>query len=338
MKRGRVHCLIRIAIVCVGLFIVPVATAVYAQDDFPSRPITIYVGYKLGGTTGTSATIVGKYLEQYLNTPVKIVEKGGASGTLALGAVAREPADGYSLAIGSYSTLISGPYEYKLPYDSQKDIDTLYAYSMFHSGFAVREDSPATTFREYLDWAKANPGKAKWGSAGAMTFGHLVMEYIGFLEGIDWRPLGCKGGSAAAKLLLGGQTNGQVATGSQIPMIKSGQMRLLADFTPAQTPPLYSYVPSTVIDKVVTLDKVGYGDLAFYNPVIVFAKKGMPEEVRKVLVEALQKATYDEKLVTMLSKFNMPVLHNGGDEFFQKTKEPMQALALKMLTDMGRLK
>ncbi len=338
MKRGKAHHLIRIGIFLVGLLILSVAGTGYAQDDFPSRPITIYVGYKLGGTTGTSATIVGKYLEQHLKTPVKIVEKGGASGTLALGTVAREPADGYSLAIGSYSTLISGPYSYNLPYDSQRDIDPLYAYSMYHSGFAVRSDSPCHTFRDYLDWAKAHPGEAKWGSAGAMTFGHLVMEYIGFLEGIDWRPLGCKGGSAAAKLLLGGQTNGQVATGSQIPMIKGGQMRLLADFTPAQTPTLYSYVPAAVIDRVVTLDMVGYGDLAFYNPIIVFAKKGMPEKVRNVLVEALQKATYDEKLVAMLGKFNMPVLHNGGDEFFQKTKEPMQELALKMLTDMGRIK
>jgi tripartite-type tricarboxylate transporter receptor subunit TctC len=326
----------------VGMTLVAGAAGLaFAQETFPDskKPITIYVGYKLGATTGVTATVIGKCLEETLKSPVAIVDKSGATATLALGTVARLPADGYSLAVGSYSTILSGPYEYKLPYDTQKDIDPLYAYTMYHAGFAVMADSPWKTMRDYLDWAKANPGKAKWGSTGAMTLGHLVLEYIGYKEKIDWRPMGTQGGAATTKLLLGGQTNGLIMSGSQIPLIRKGQLRLLADFAPPSKPLMYEgYVKPEDMKNVSTLDKLGYGDLAFVNPVIFFARTGLKPEVRKKLIDAIQKATYDKKFLEMTDKFDMPAVHDGGDDFFKKTREPFSNLTVKILKDMGRIK
>ena len=148
----------------IATFILGITGFANAKDDYPNRPLTIYIGYKLGATTGTTGTVLAKILEEYLGQPVAIVDKSGATATLALGQIARLPADGYSLAIGSYSSIMTTPYQYDLPFDTMKDVDTLYAYTIYHSGFAVLADSPWKTMREYLDWAKAHPGEAKWAS------------------------------------------------------------------------------------------------------------------------------------------------------------------------------
>lgn len=310
----------------------------FAQDDFPNKPITIYCGYPVGGSTGVIATVLANALEKELGVPVTLVEKGGATTTLALGTIAKLPADGYSLAVASYSGTISAPYTYKLPYDSKKDIDTIYAITAYNAGFAVPSESPYKTFRQFLDWAKANPGKAKWASSGATTFGHLVMEYIGHLEGIEWKPIGAKGGAAAIKLALGGQVDGSIS-GTQISFIRNGQMRLLADFAPPEIPPAYSgYVKKEDMNNVITLDALGYPDLMFVNPVIMVAPSGLPADIRQKLVDAIQKATYDEKFKDVVAKFDEPAFHNGGDEFINKTSKPLDLMLENILKKLDRLK
>jgi len=328
-----------LSLLLIATFVAGVTSIALAKDDYPSRPLTIYVGYKIGATTGLTATVLGKILEDILGQPVAIVDKSGATATVAIGTVARLPADGYSMAVGSYSSIMTTPYQYDLPFDTKKDVEPLYAYTVYHSGFAVKADSPWKTVGEYLDWAKAHPGEAKWGSAGAMTFGHLVMEYLGYLKKIDWRPIGCKGGAASTKLLLGNQTNGIIMSSSQVPLIENGQLRYVLDFAHPQDPPIFAqFVKPEDLKNCQTLEQIGHPELAFVNPVIVYVRRGLPPDVRKKLIGAIQKATYDKRLSKVTDKFSMPVLHNGGDEFFAKTREPLEKLTKKLMTDMGRIK
>ena len=323
--------------VLITIFILGVTGLAYAKDDFPNRPLTLYIGYKIGATTGLTGTVLAKILEEYLGQPVAIVDKSGATATLALGQIARLPADGYSLAIGSYSSIMTTPYQYDLPFDTMNDIDPLYAYTIYHSGFAVLADSPWKTMREYLDWAKAHPGEAKWSSAGTMTFGHLVTEYLGMKEKIDWRPVPSKGGAEATKLALGKQINGLVMSSSQVPLIKNGQMRYLCDYGHPRNPPIFAeFVKPEDLKNCWTLEQLGYPELAFVNPVIVFLRAGTPPDIRKKLQDAIRKATYDQRLIDITGKFSMPVVHDGGDEFFTKTKGALQELTKKMMKDMGR--
>ena len=327
------------AFMVIATFILGITGFANAKDDFPNRPITLNIGYKLGATTGLTGTVLAKILEEYLGQPIAIVDKSGATATIALGQVARAPADGYTLAIGSYSSIMTTPYEYDLPFDPMKDVDPIYAYTIYHAGFAVVNDSPWKTMREYLDWAKAHPGESKWASSGAMTFGHLVLEYIGFKEKIDWRPIGAKGGAEATKLALGKQINGLIMSSSQVPLIINGQMRYLCDFGYPKTPPIFAeFVKPEDLKNCWTLEQLGYPELAFVNPVIVYIRAGTPPEIRKKLQDAIRKATHDQRLKDITGKFSMPVVHDGGDEFFEKTKGPLQKLTDEIMTGMGRTK
>ena len=135
-------------VVCIAAFIAGTTGTALAGDDYPNRPITIYLGMKIGATTGLTATVLGKILEDAWGQPVAIVDKSGASATIALGQITRLPADGYSLAVGAYSAILSAPYQYEVPFDPDKDIDPLYAYSLYHTGFAVKADSPWKTMKD----------------------------------------------------------------------------------------------------------------------------------------------------------------------------------------------
>ena len=172
-----------------------------------------------------------------------------------------------------------------------------------------------------------------------MTFGHLVTEGIGVKEGIDWRPIGAKGGAAATKLALGKQINGLIMSSSQVPLIINGQMRYLCDYGHPKDPPIFAqFVKPEDLKNCWTLEKLGYPDLAFVNPVIVFIRAGTPPEIRKKLQDAIRKATYDQRLIDITAKFSMPAVHDGGDEFFEKTKGPLRELTDNLMEGMGRTK
>ena len=294
--------------------------------SYPSKPIKLYYGYGAGGTCHTSLQPLTKALEKILNQSVVLVEKPGAGATIAGGVAAKSRPDGYTLAVIKSTTITTAPHILNLPYSPQTDLVHLFAYAGPASGFTVKADAPWNTWQDFIAYAKANPGKVAWTATGSTGTQYLLMQYIGKQEGLRWNGVPAKGGSAAMKLVLGGQVAGYASSGSHVPQIKSGNARELVDFGVKSSFP-----------GVPTLEEVGYKGLAIKGePYIVVASKKLPEDIRKTLVDALSVAVKDPGYQAIVQKLDLQEVNLSGPEL-DHMLESGSALVTKLLKSAGRI-
>lgn len=292
-----------------------------AADTYPNKPIKIYYGYKAGGSCHTSLQPLAKALEKILGQSVVLQEKPGASATIAGGVVSKAKPDGYTLGVIKSTTITTAPYELKLPYSPSEDLLHLFAYAGPASGFAVKVDAPWQSWKEYIEYAKANPGKVAWTATGSTGTQYLLMEHIGKLEGIKWNGVPAAGGSAAMKLVLGGQVSGYAASGSHVPQIQSGNARELVDFGVTSPFP-----------GVPTLEELGYKGLAIKGePYIIVAPKGLPEDIKTTLVDAIAQATQTEDYLKLVDRLNMQPVNLHGEKLEEMLNEG--SVLVKMLLE-----
>jgi tripartite-type tricarboxylate transporter receptor subunit TctC len=215
------------------------AAAVHAQD-IPKKPITIVVGFAAGGAADHAARVVAKRLAENLGVPVNIDNKAGAGGNIAHAEVARGPADGSVILLGSVGPLAIAPHMTRLPYDPQKDLAPLTMGMNFPNVLVVPPNLGVKTFAEFLQLAKSQPGKLNYGSTGAGSASHLAGELFNAMAGVDIVHIPFKGGAPAMTELLAGRlsvyfatmsTSGpHIASGKLIPLATTGLVR--APFLP----------------------------------------------------------------------------------------------------------
>lgn len=297
--RGMFH-LAAVGLFAGGLMLAHASSAVAAE--YPTKPIKVYYGYKAGGTNHTSLQPLAQTLEKILGKPVVLVEKAGAGATLAGGTVAKAKPDGYSLGVIKTTTITTAPYELKLPYSPADDLVHLYAYAGPASGFTVKADAPWKTWQEFVAYAKANPNKVAWTASSNTATEFLVMDYIGKKEGIQWNGVPSEGGSEAMKMVLGGQVAGYAASGSHVSQIKSGAARELLHFGETSTFP-----------GVPTLKDIGYGELLIKGePYLFVAPKGLPDDIKAKLVNALSEAVKNPDYLGVIERIDMEPANLSG--------------------------
>ena len=145
-----------------ALLALAACTAANAQT-WPTRPITLVVPFPPGGSTDTTARIIAERMRAPLGQPVVIENAGGASGSIALGRIARAAPDGYTIDIGQWDTHV-GNIIYPLSYDLQKDFEPIGLMTINPQLMIARKDFPADDLKGLVAWMKANPGKATWSS------------------------------------------------------------------------------------------------------------------------------------------------------------------------------
>jgi tripartite-type tricarboxylate transporter receptor subunit TctC len=207
-----------------------VAPSAWAQA-YPSRPIRILVGFPAGGTPDILTRIIGQRLQERLGQPVVVENKPGASGNIATLAVARSAADGYTLlAVGAPNAINATLYRSQAPnFDFVRDIVPVAGAARLPDVVVVNPQVPAKTVAEFIDYAKANPGKLAMASAGNGTSGHMAGELFSMMAGINLLHVPYRGGLPAVTDLLAGrvQVLFDVVTNS-IELIRTGKLRALA--------------------------------------------------------------------------------------------------------------
>ena len=295
-------------------------------ENYPSKPIKAYYGYKTGGTCYLSFQALCKEAEKILGQPITLIEKSGATATICGGTVASSKPDGYTIGVVKSTTIVNAPYQFKLPYSTYDDLTHIYAYSGPAAGFTVRKDYPINTWKEFIEYARKNPGKVSWGSSGAMGNVPLVTQYIGKLENIQWNEVPCSGGAEAMKLVLGGQVDGYASSGSHVIHIEGGRAKLLVDYMDSRTYP-----------DVPTLEELGYAGLSIGKaPYIVIAPKNLPLDIRAKLEDAFHKAANSPEYKKLEEKLEMrPVNLSGKDleTFLGKHRETIE----KILKELGKI-
>ena len=281
----------RIVILALALFS-PLLPEWAAAQPYPSKPIRMIVPFPAGGP----ADIFGRGLAQGMSTelgqPVIIENLGGVGGVLGVDRALKSAPDGYTLGFNSGSTLSIAPYSFaKLPYDVKKDVALITLVVRVPEVLAVHPSLPVNSLADFVSYAKANPGKISYGSAGGGSITHLAMELLKAEAKVDMVHVPYKGAAPAVNDLLGGQV---VAGIFDVPIllghVRSGKLKALS-VTSASRAPTLPDVPTTAEGKLpnVTSDN-------WYGLIVPAAT---PADVQKKLhaaaVSALQSASLKEQ-------------------------------------------
>jgi tripartite-type tricarboxylate transporter receptor subunit TctC len=206
----------------------PAGAALAQAQSFPAKPIRVIVPFPPGGSTDFLARIVGQKLTAAWGQQVIIDNKPGAGGTLGAAEAARAAPDGYTLLMGAVHHEIATSVYAKLPYDFQKDFAPITVVAIVPNILVVNPALPVTSVKELIAYAKANPGKLTYGSAGMGTAHHLIGEQFNMLAGVDILHVPYKGSSPAVADLVAGQVSLMYDTvASCLPHVKAGKLRAI---------------------------------------------------------------------------------------------------------------
>ncbi|AVQ82162.1 tripartite tricarboxylate transporter substrate binding protein [Variovorax sp. PMC12] len=200
-----------------------------AQGTYPNKPIRMVVPFAAGGATDVLARVIGQKMSAGMGQPVVIDNKPGAAGIIGTDAVAKSPADGYTIVLGLSNSLMTNEFLYdKLPYDTQRDLTLVYQIAMAPLVLVVHPSVPVKTGPELLKYVTANKGKVAYGSYGVGAYPHLAGAHMSLATHADMNHVAYKGEAPMMQDLIGGQI--QMAYASALvakPHIDSGKIRAI---------------------------------------------------------------------------------------------------------------
>lgn len=204
--------------------------AASASAQYPDKPVRIVVGNAPGGPTDILARILAPSLSRHLGQQVVVDNKPGASGAIAIESVVKSPADGYTLIIGSEAEFAVGPVIYRrLPYNVSKDLSPVAGVASLYNVLVVNPASGIGSLKEFVDRAKASPGKVVYGSGGAATPSHLFAALFSLAAGVELLHVPYKGAGPALADLIGGHVQAMFIGGpAGLNPVKAGKLRALA--------------------------------------------------------------------------------------------------------------
>src|SRR5580698_6821120 len=262
-------------------------------QSYPSRNIMLIVPFPPGGSTSIVGRVVADKMSQLLGQSIVVDNRGGAGGTVGTKAVAKSEPDGYTLLAEYTGTLAIGPSLYRnVGYDPRKDFEPIGSIGCSPSSLVVHPSFPARSVAELIAYAKANPGKVNFGSAGVGTVGHITGEYFAHATGIKIVHIPYKGTGPALSDLLGGHipmSFSPVATTAA--NVKAGLLRGLA---------VTSVHRNTLLPDVPTMIQAGVPDFDASLCYGLVAPAGTPRPIIDRLSKALRDALASEDVRNQL--------------------------------------
>ena len=271
------------------------AAAVAAQaQDYPSRPITLVVPYSAGGGNDIMARVAGEKMSPALGQQIVIENRGGAGGSIATRQVAKAAPDGYTLGLGGTGTLAINPTLYgNVGYDPRKDFEPIGLIGTSALVLVIHPSIPAHNVKELIAYAKANPGKLSYASAGVGSGIHLAAEYFRSLAGLEMTHVPYKGSGPALTDLIGGHVSMYFSSmPPAIQLVKEGKIRALG-VTGLTRSPIFPELP-TIAEAALP----GYEAVLHYG---IIAPAGTPKPYVTKLNAALRQAVMSDELKQKLA-------------------------------------
>jgi tripartite-type tricarboxylate transporter receptor subunit TctC len=277
--------------VALGMFAASLSVA-FAQS-YPSKPIRLMIGYTAGGSAEAGARPLARALEPLLGQPVVFEYRPGNAGGVAMEAIAKAPADGYTLYYFDSGPLTVAPHIGKVGYDNIKSFTHLGHVCGSGSMLAVHPSTPFRSVQDVIDASKREPNKWSYGTSGVGGPHHLSGEYFKSVTGADLLHVPYKGGGPAMTDLIGGQIPMLFTSlGPAVGAVKSGRIRPLA---------VTSLARSAAFPDVPTMDELGlkgFDSTAWYG---IVGPAGLPQEVVAKWTQVLAKAGADKAVMDQIS-------------------------------------
>ena len=319
MIKGRLASFVAAAAMSVAPF------AAHAQA-WPAKSVKIVVPFVAGGTTDVVARLLGQKLTEAWGQSVVVENRAGAGGNIGADAVAKAAPDGYTLLMTSGSIVTANQHLYKvLPFDPARDFAPITEVATGPQVVAVSAGVPVQSLRDLIAYAKANPGKLNFGSAGVGTQTHLAGENFFYAAGIEATHVPYKGEASVINDLMGGQI--QMATpnlGAAISYIQAGKLRALAVTSPERIPQLPD-VPA-VAEVLPGFENAGWFGL--------MAPTGTPQEVVDRVYRDSARILASEEFRAKLAQQGMRPVGNTPAEFAAMIRAESARWA-KVIRDRG---
>jgi tripartite-type tricarboxylate transporter receptor subunit TctC len=273
---------------------------VRAEEQYPTRPITMVVPFAAGGPTDILGRIIGQFIGPVLGQTVIVEDTTGAGGTIGATRVARAAPDGYTVVMGNLGTHAAsiGIYK-KLAYDPRTDFEPVILVASTPMVLVTRKTLPVHTLDDVIAWAKANKGKATMGSAGVGSISHLTLLLFNHLTGANLIHVPYRGLSEATNDLLGGQIDtlfDQVVTAT--PHILNDSENAIVVTVPTR---------SASIPGVPSVAEAGLPQLQTVAWTALFVPRGTPEFVIERINAAVQKAMLDPVVAKRLAEIGADI-------------------------------
>ena len=282
-------------------------------QGFPARPITLICPWPPGGSTDLHLRQFAQIASKYVGQNIVIENKPGAGGMLGPATMAKtSQPDGYTLSqlpVSAYRV----PHMQKVDWDPLKDFTYIIGITGYTFGVVVKADSPFKTFKDLLDYAKANPGKMSFGSTGNGTSPHLLMEEVGMKTGATFLHVPFKGNADSTQALMGGVVMAQSDATGWGRHVDAGTFRLLVTFGEKRTK-----------WNAPTAKELGL-DVVSYSPYGIVAPKGLDAKVQKLLHDAFKKTLDDPEHLKVLEKLDQVYWYRSSEDYAKWAAETFRA-------------
>ena len=277
--------------------------------EYPERSVTLICPFPAGGAMDIVARNLVEAMKRHFPKPVAVVNRPGAAGTIGNAEVVQARPDGYTIGISAVAVLTVQPHRTDLPYKTPDDYEPIIKLVNLPIVLAVKADAPWKNAREFLDAARAAPGKLRVASPGVGTILHLDLEALKSAAKVDLTHVPFAGGAESVPALLGGHVEGLNAHPSEIgPHVQAGRARILAVYE-EQRNPLFPEAP--------TFRELGY-DITLGVYYLLIAPKGTPQGILKTIHDAARHGMGEPVFVTMAKTRGYAIEYKGPDALKQE--------------------
>jgi len=293
-----------------------VCGAAIAQP-YPAKPVRVIVAYPAGGSVDVVARLVGQKFSESTGRSFVVENRSGAGGNIGTDFVAKSPADGYTLLMGSAAALASNPTIYaKMPFDSARDFAPISLIVIQPNILVVHPTIPAKTVREFIVLAKSRPAILNYGSSGLGSSQHMAAELFSHYAGVKMIHVPYKGGAPALIDLVGGQIDLMFETiPTAMPYAKSGKLRALG-ITTAQRSQAFPELP--------TIREAGVGQYEYRGWIGLLAPAGTPAEIVSRLNAEVVRAINQGGLAAQFRDMAFDVVAGTPDQFAQFIRDEIE--------------